>query len=206
MTGQREIDCAPVDVDELEATDVAAYSASIDGDDARQPQIAEESPRPSRLVRAVGYVLLPTIALALTGAAGYLKYQDSVTAETNRVREQSVQLAREATVDLLSYTPDNAEAKLNAASDRLTGSFRDSYLSLVRDVVIPGAKQKKISANAVVAAGASVSASTDTAKVMVFVNQTVTVGNEGPTDTASVVVVDLEKVGDRWLISRFEPR
>jgi Mce-associated membrane protein len=162
--------------------------------------------RRSRLLRMTGYALLPAVTLALTGAAGYFKYQDDVWAETNRVRAQSVQIASEATVDLLSYTPDNAEAKLNAASDRLTGSFRDSYLSLVHDVVIPGAKQKRISAKASVPAGSSVSASADSAKVMVFVNQTVTVGNDGPTDTASVVEVNLEKVDGRWLISGFEPR
>ena len=162
--------------------------------------------RRSRLLRMAGYALLPAVTLALTGAAGYFKYQDVVSAETNRVRAQSVQIASEATVDLLSYTPDNAEAKLNAASGRLTGSFRDSYLSLVHDVVIPGAKQKRISANARVPACASVSASADSAKVMVFVNQTVTVGNDGPTDTASVVEVNLEKVDGRWLISGFEPR
>jgi Mce-associated membrane protein len=51
-----------------------------------------------------------------------------------------------------------------------------------------------------------VSASADKAKVMVFVNQTVTVGNDGPTDTASVVEISLEKVDGRWLISGFEPR
>ena len=38
-----------------------------------------------------------------------------------------------------------------------------------------------------------------------FVNQTVTVGTGVPTDTASSVRITLDKVGDRWLISEFEP-
>ncbi len=41
--------------------------------------------------------------------------------------------------------------------------------------------------------------------MLVFVNQTVTVGNDAPTDTNSSVRVTLEKVGDRWLISEFDP-
>ena len=48
--------------------------------------------------------------------------------------------------------------ELHAARDLLTGDFRDSYTSLTNDVVIPGAKQKQISAVATVPAAASVSA------------------------------------------------
>ncbi|EUA23488.1 hypothetical protein I553_5098 [Mycobacterium xenopi 4042] len=38
-----------------------------------------------------------------------------------------------------------------------------------------------------------------------FVDQTVTVGNDAPTDTASTVRVTLDKVGGHWLISGFDP-
>ena len=62
------------------------------------------------------------------------------------------------------------------ARDLLTGDFRDSYTSLTNDVVIPGAKQKQISAVATVPAVASVSADPRHAVVLVFVNQTVIVG------------------------------
>jgi Mce-associated membrane protein len=33
----------------------------------------------------------------------------------------------------------------------------------------------------------------------------VVVGQDAPTDTASSVRVALDKVGDRWLISKFDP-
>jgi Mce-associated membrane protein len=41
--------------------------------------------------------------------------------------------------------------------------------------------------------------------VLVFVNQTVVVGQGAPSDTASSVRVTLDKVGGRWLISKFDP-
>ena len=41
--------------------------------------------------------------------------------------------------------------------------------------------------------------------MLVFVNQTVIVGQDAPTDTASSVRVTLDKVGDSWLISKFDP-
>ena len=72
-------------------------------------------------------------------------------------------------------------------------------------MVIPGAREKQISAVASVPAAASVSATATEAVVLVFVNQTVIVGQDAPTDTASSVRVTLEKVGDSWLISKFDP-
>jgi Mce-associated membrane protein len=41
--------------------------------------------------------------------------------------------------------------------------------------------------------------------VLVFVNQTVTIGEGAPTDTAPVVRVVLDKVNGRWLVSHFDP-
>jgi Mce-associated membrane protein len=116
-----------------------------------------------------------------------------------------MQAATEGAIALLSYRPDNVDKTLGAARDRLTGDFRDAYTKLVNDVVIPGAKQKQITAVATVAAAASVSASETQAVALVFVNQTVTIGTEAPTDTASSVRVTLDKAHDRWLISRFDP-
>jgi Mce-associated membrane protein len=50
-----------------------------------------------------------------------------------------------------------------------------------------------------------VSASPDHAVVLALVNQTVVVGADAPTSTASSVRVTMEKSGDRWLISKFDP-
>ena len=77
--------------------------------------------------------------------------------------------------------------------------------TLTREVVIPGAKEKHISAVAKVNAGASVSASANHAVALLFVNQTVTIGDGAPTDTQPVVRVTLDKVNGRWLVSHFDP-
>jgi Mce-associated membrane protein len=50
-----------------------------------------------------------------------------------------------------------------------------------------------------------VSAGSNLAVVLVFVNQTTTVGAESPTNLASSVRVSLEKVNGRWLMSAFDP-
>ena len=148
----------------------------------------------------------PRTVIVSTGVFPHPRYRVSRTSSARfSVRGSAAQAAREGTIALLSYTPDKVEEQLGAARDLLTGEFRESYTSLTNDVVIPGAREKQISAIATVPAAASVSLSSDEAVVLLFVNQTVTVGQDPPTDTASSVRVTLEKVDHRWLISQFDP-
>ena len=157
--------------------------------------------------RVVALGVLPALALILALGAGYLKWQDNSVRSSQIARIESVQAAKDTTIKMLSYQPDKVEQQLNDARGLLTGEFRDQYTSLINDVVIPGAKQKQITAVASVPedGAASVSAEPNHAVVLVFVNQTVVVGQDAPTDTASSVRVTLDKVGDHWLISKFDP-
>ncbi|MCH9734327.1 MAG: hypothetical protein K0U78_07215 [Actinomycetia bacterium] len=155
--------------------------------------------------RVTAFGLLPALALVLALGAGYLKWQDNSVRAGEVAAITSVQAAKDTTIALLSYHPDTVEEQLGAARDLLTGEFRESYIALTTDVVIPGAKEKRIAAVASVPAAASVSATPTEAVVLVFVNQTVSVGQDPPTDTASSVRVTLEKIDNRWLISKFDP-
>lgn len=165
----------------------------------------EQQPGRIRAKRILAFGLLPGVALILAGGAGYLKWQSETVSDSGSARMESVQAATESTIALLSYQPDTADKELPAARDRLTGAFRDEYTKLITDVVIPGAKQKQISAIATVPAAASMSATQNSAVVLVFVDQNIVIGTDAPTSTASTVRVTLEKDRDRWLISQFDP-
>ncbi len=199
--------------DVTDETTEAAEATPIEESEAAEPtEPAEESEgaqgattRPAGWSRIVAFAVLPALALGLALGAGYLKWRDNTVRDGQVAAVSSVQAARDSTIALLSYTPDKVDQQLGAARDLLTGEFRDSYTSLTNDVVIPGAKQKQITAVATVPAAASVSATPQKAVVLVFVNQTVTVGQDAPTDTNSSVRVTLEKVDNRWLISEFDP-
>ena len=91
-----------------------------------------------------------------------------------------------------------------AAQTRLTGGFAEVYSQVARDVLIPDAKERQITAVASVPAAASVSTTQNTAVVLVFIDQTVTTGASPPGGAATSVRVTLDKVGGRWLVSRFE--
>jgi len=197
-TGRTEDGKDGGDVGERDHDDQSASVAADDG-------VPAKPRRRIAWARVLAMGVLPAVALLLAIVAAFFKWQSGSIRADDIARIDSVAAAKDSTVALLSYQPDNVENTLAAASDRLTGTFRDSYTQLTKDVVIPGAKEKHISATATVPAAASVSATPTHAVVLVFVNQTTVVSTSPPTDTASAVRVTLDKDGDRWLISAFDP-
>jgi Mce-associated membrane protein len=191
-----------IEVDEID--DIGSSAASAQ---AGEPHNHERPPSPRRIgpSRVLAYALLPAVALLIASAAGYLKWQDATLREGQAAHPQTVQAAVDGTVALLSYRSETVDKDLEAAKSRLTGKFLDAYTSLTRDVVIPGAKQKQISATATAAAAALTSQTASHAAVLLFVNQTVIVGKTAPTSTASSVRVTLDKIDGRWLIAQFDP-
>lgn len=197
----------PQDIHDAKSVD-DSVGASSDGDESGQNA---ENVEPEKVKRRISWSwvfafgVLPGLALLLATTAAALKWQDVTVGSSGTARIESLGAAKDSTVALLSYQPDTVEKDLGAARDRLTGTFKESYTRLTHDVVIPGAKQQHISAVATVPAAASVSATPNHAVALVFVDQTVVVGTDAPTETVSCVRVTMEKIGDRWLISEFDP-
>ena len=147
----------------------------------------------------------PRLCCYLRWVLAYLKWLDGSTHAAQLAAVDARQAAIDSTIAMLSYRPDTVDRDLGAAADRLTGAFKDSYTNLVHDVVIPGSKQQQISALATVPAAATVSVSGNRAVVLVFADQTITIGHDTPSNTASRVRVTLDNVGGRWLIAGFDP-
>ena len=186
---------------------VASEETSSEGAETEEAEDVQPQARWRQIKwsRVLAFGVLPAMALVIAAAAGFLKWQDAWVRGSRVAGIESVAAAKDSTVALLSYQPDTVDKDLAAARDRLTGKFEDSYTQLVRDVVVPGAKKDHIAAVATVPAAASVSATPRHAVVLVFVDQTVTVGNDAPTETSSIVRVTMDKIGGRWLISAFDP-
>jgi Mce-associated membrane protein len=199
----------------VESADSPEDAPSADGDgaaahedvgtDAKATEPEAAAKRRVSLGRALAFGVLPGLVLVVALAAASLKWEDASMRAAETARVESTRAAKDSTIALLSYRPDTVDKDLGAARERLTGSFRDSYTKLTHDVVIPGAKQRKISTVVDVPAGASISADANHAVVLVFVNQTTTIGTDAPTATASSVRVTLDKIDGRWLISDFTP-
>jgi Mce-associated membrane protein len=190
---------SPDDLAERDEEAEETVGESDDADEAPAEKSAQFSWR--RLLVAV----LPVLALLLALGVGYLKWLDGTARASLTAAEQSVRVASESTIAILSYKPETVDQDLKAATDRLAEPFRQQYTQLVNDVVAPGAKQQHISAVATVPAAASVSATGKHAVVLVFVDQTTTIGNDTPSQSTSSVRVSLDKIGGRWLVSQFDP-
>jgi Mce-associated membrane protein len=154
--------------------------------------------------RVLVYGLLPALALLLAIAAGLLKWKDSSVRGTDLARTESVAAARDSTIALLTFRFDTVDHDVAAARQRLTGKFRDAYTQRTREELIPNAKEQRVSATAVVPGAASESATHNHAVVLVFVNQTIKIGDSTPADAVSSVRVTLDKIGERWLVSDFD--
>ena len=166
----------------------------------------EGAPRRSFTASRIAvFTVLPGLLFAMALGAGFLKWMQSVERATDAARVESLQAAKDATVSLLSYQADTAQNQLEAAAAQMTGSFKDEYHDLIRNVVVPGATEKRISASASIASAGSVSATPDSAVVLLLVDQSTTVGNAQPSDMQSSVRVTMNKVGGRWLMSGFDP-
>lgn len=146
------------------------------------------------------------LAVLAVLAAGWLFWDSAGRRGAQHAGVSAAEAAREAIPAILSYQPATAEMDLTAAAqNRLTGKFLADYTQLITTVVVPEAKQKGISASATVPAAAAVSADNRRAVVLAYVDQSITVGNQTPTETNSSVRVTMDNVDGRWLISGFEP-
>lgn len=181
-------------------------AGQADADPITDDAVSEPRSRRALVTRIAVLSVMPSLVTILTLGAAYMKFVTSSARDDERASVDSVEAAKDSTVAMLSYAPDTAEGTLTAARDRMTGGFRDSYAALIHEVVIPGAKQKKVFAVATVPAAASVSATSNHAVVLVYVNQAITMGNNAPTQSNSVVQVTLERSAGRWLVSGFDPK
>ncbi|BBX65348.1 hypothetical protein MSAS_45220 [Mycobacterium saskatchewanense] len=199
------VDDTPAEPAQTEAVGREDNDASTEDEGPELRQGATSAASRVRWRQAIAYGVLPGLALLLAAGAGFLKWQDGLLHSSRAASAESVQAATDGTVALLSYRPDTVDKDLEAARGRLTGTFLNAYTSLTHDVVIPGSKQKQISAVATVPAAASIEATDTHAVVLLFVNQTIIIGQDAPTNTASTVRVTLDRVHGRWLIAGFDP-
>ncbi|OBI43413.1 twin-arginine translocation pathway signal [Mycobacterium sp. E796] len=149
--------------------------------------------------------LLLVAAAAVTAGLYFGQYRHDQQANDTTAKS-AITAASEGTVAILSYTPDKLESDLAAAKSHLTGDFLTYYGKFTDQIVAPAAKTKAVTTQATVKRAVITELHPDSARVLVFLDQTTTSKDApGPVQTASSVVVSLTKVHDKWLISAFDP-
>ncbi|MDG5769498.1 MULTISPECIES: hypothetical protein [Mycolicibacterium] len=188
-----------------ESDDADAVDEPDEPDEPEQPATTEPAAaRPRDRSRVSAAVVLAAIALVLAVASGVLRWLTVTQAESDTARVESAEAAKEITTEMLSYETDTVEQQLTAARDRMTGKFLGTYTAMINEV-IPAAQAQRIAAVADVLEVGTVKAEPDRAELVLFVNQSVQVGDHMPEKTPSVARVTMVKDGDRWLLSEYEP-
>ncbi|MGA5542675.1 hypothetical protein ACPCIR_12555 [Mycobacterium sp. NPDC051198] len=207
---------APVEVAVEESVGPADESVVADEPDepageADEAEEADEAVEPAEQAgpsRARAQVSLPVvlavIALVLATASGVLRWLTVSQNESDTARVESVQAAKDITAQMLSYETETVDQQLTAARDRMTGEFRGTYTAMINEV-IPAAHAQRIAAVADVLEAGTVTAKPDRVELVLFVNQSVQVGDDMPKKHPSVARVTMVKDGGQWLMSEYEP-
>ena len=183
----------------------AVENEAVEAEDAEDADAPAEEAEPSRERSRVSLpVVLAVIALVLAAASGVLRWLTVVQDDSDTARAESIQAATEITVQMLSYETETVDQQLTAARERMTGEFLGTYTAMMNEVV-PAAHAQRIAAVADVLKVGTVNATPDSVEMVLFVNQSVQVGDHMPEKTPSVAKVTMVREGDRWLMAKYEP-
>lgn len=147
------------------------------------------------------------LVVALAALAGFVSFQAQREATLATARQDALEAATARVPDLLGYEHSTLSEDLDRALDQTTGDFTDDYKAILKEVVEPTATKRKISTTASVRAAGVAPGEHDRDRVvvLVFLTQTTTARNSGPTVTGSRVEVTMQQVGDEWKIAALKP-
>jgi Mce-associated membrane protein len=152
-------------------------------------------------------ILAAALVVATIGvAAGLFFVQHRPDQRINdAAAHQAIQAASDGAVALLSYSYDNLDRDFAKARSHLTGDFLAYYRKFSEEIAA-GAQQGQLTTTAKVIRAAVSDLHSDSAVVLVFVDQTTTSKQKPQPVTAdSSVQVTLRKVNGSWLIAKFDP-
>lgn len=188
----------------LEATDAAEPAEQeADKSPAEQPHTGPTVSTARWIAATLGGLLVATAGLAGWLYFGVLRADQQL----GPAGEQAVMAAAaDGAVAVLTYAPKTMEQDFAAAESHLTGDFLSHYTDFTQKVVTPAVKEKEVQTIAAVVRKGIVSLRPGSAEVLIYLNQT-TISKTNPDGSYSMssVKVGLEKHGDRWLISSFDP-
>lgn len=146
------------------------------------------------------------VVIALSVGVGILTYGYVQDSRAESARTEAVEAAKSQAVAMLAYDFNTVDTQLPSAADGLTGTFREDYMTLVNDTIIPGAKERQLVVQTSVQAAAVIETTPDTAAVLLYLNQ-ITTSKDAPdaTTSGSRVRIDLQKVDGQWLVDSLKP-
>jgi Mce-associated membrane protein len=161
------------------------------------------SPRVRSLGRArlvpLALAVLVALAALLVAVQGWRAVSDARLRDS---QDAAVAAARAGTAQVLSYSPKNVQADLEASRKLVSGAFAAKFDQLATQVILPATQAQGLSTKAAVVRVAVVDATADQAHLVLFVNQSTTVKDQsGEQNSTNQIGVTMTRSGGQWLIS-----
>ncbi|MEQ7126454.1 hypothetical protein ABN034_18215 [Actinopolymorpha sp. B11F2] len=150
----------------------------------------------------IGLAVGVVVALLACAALGYRAHAAS---QLDMARSEGLDAARSAAPVFMAYDFRHLDRDFSRARKLLTGEFRKEYASTTARVVKPTAAKTRAVVVAEVRASSVVSATPDRVVALLFVNQTTTSNRaDEPRTDLNRVLMTVERVNDRWLVSKVD--
>jgi len=147
--------------------------------------------------------VLAVVAVSATAAVvGFLGPADQPAQDTVG-RNTVVAAARDAVTALMTFTPGHGFTQ--SVADRLADPLLTDYRGSGPDVVLIGAVESGTTMSAAVVAGAVDRQTSRSARVLLYVNQTVTTGGQPAQQIPVAQWASLVHDGSAWLLSDLRP-
>jgi Mce-associated membrane protein len=160
-----------------------------------------------RRVPLSGLVWVVLVVASVGLLAGLLYFQYRPAQQTNDAAAQSaIAAAKDGTVAVYTYSPNTIDRDLASAQSHLTGDFSSEFKQYIQSPAPTDAKRNGVKTAATVAGAALMELHPDSAKALLFINQTTTSAqNPATSETSRSLLVTLTKVDGKWLISSMKP-
>jgi Mce-associated membrane protein len=145
------------------------------------------------------------VAMGLAAGVFFFLYRPDRQID-DAAAQRAIRAASDGAVASLSYSPDSMASDFVRAKSHLTGDFLAYYDKFTKEIVTPIVQQKHIAQTVTVVRAAVSELHSDSAVVLVFLNETTTSKDKSqPLTTPSSVRITLTKVNGSWLISKLDP-
>lgn len=159
----------------------------------------------SRLQRWLLPVLV-AIVVVVVGVTVFLGVRYANASAEEKARASAQDAAQTYVVDMFAWNPKNVDAHINTTMGRLTGQAKKDYQSRVISEKVGEQVKAQGVTTALTVQGVGVIENTrDTAKVMVFVNQSSTRNDVSEVQVdKSRLIFGMEKQGGEWKINSID--
>jgi Mce-associated membrane protein len=162
--------------------------------------------RPRLPQSTIGLATLAIVVVAFAAATGVLGFMWQSAQASQDAGTASMAAAQQKIPALLSYTAGSFQSDVARAEADSTPGFRGTYGHLMTTQIEPTALKEHVVTAATVSDTSVVSASSDSATLLVFVNQQTKTDAKAESvlnDTA--IKVTMKNVGGNWLVDNMTP-